>query len=183
MFANMKIGLRLTLGFAVVLILMAALAVVGINGMSSVQGQLDEIVKDNMYKMGLNNKMAIELNNVERLIRTLMLVKDPAAQATQRQSIDKARAAYNEAFEELNKTPASEKGKAMRAKIKEGATTTRPLNDKVVDFVVQQVKPKRLLPRCWARPAPPPPNGKQRWMRTLRSRRRKSRLSFGTGGL
>jgi len=29
MFANMKIGLRLTLGFAVVLVLMAALAVVG----------------------------------------------------------------------------------------------------------------------------------------------------------
>jgi methyl-accepting chemotaxis protein len=134
MFANMKIGLRLTLGFAVVLILMAALAAVGINGMSSVQGRLDEIVKDNMYKIGLNNKMAIELNNVQRLIRTLMLVKDPAAQATQRQAIDKARAAYNEAFEELSKTPASEKGKAMRAKIKESAQVARPLNDKVVEL-------------------------------------------------
>ncbi len=56
MFANMKIGLRLTLGFAVVLVLMAALAAVGINGMSNVQGRLDEIVKDNMYKIGLNTK-------------------------------------------------------------------------------------------------------------------------------
>ena len=134
MFANMKIGLRLTLGFAVVLVLMAALAAVGINGMSNVQGRLDDIVKDNMYKIGLNAKMATSLNDVQRMIRTLMLVKDPAAQAAQRQSIDKARASYNEAFEELNKTSASEKGKAIRAKIKEAALLTRPLNDKVVEL-------------------------------------------------
>ena len=134
MFANMKIGLRLTLGFAIVLALMAALAAVGINGMSNVQGRLDEIVKDNMYKIDLNTKMATELNNVQRLIRTLMLVKDPAGQATQRQAIDKARAAYNDAFEELSKTAASEKGKAMRAKIKEAAQIARPLNDKVVEL-------------------------------------------------
>jgi methyl-accepting chemotaxis protein len=134
MFANMKIGLRLTLGFVIVLALMGALAAVGINGMSGVQSRLDEIVKDNMYKMDLNQKMSKSLNDVQRLMRTMMLLKDPAAQATQRKSIDKAREDYNEAFEALNKTSASEKGKAMRAKIKEAAQITRPLNDKVVEL-------------------------------------------------
>jgi methyl-accepting chemotaxis protein len=134
MFANMKIGLRLTLGFAIVLLMMAALAAVGINGMANVQSRLDEIVMDNMVKMGYNDAMSKSLNDVQRQIRTLMLIKDPAGQAAQRKAIEKSRADYNESFEELNKRPASEKGKAMRAKIKEGAQTTRPLNDKVVEL-------------------------------------------------
>ena len=134
MFANMKIGLRLALGFVVVLALMAALAVVGINGMASVQGRLDEIVQDNMHKMDLNNKMARSLNDVQRLMRTLMLLKDPAGQAAQRKAIDKSRAEYNDAFDELIKLPASEKGKSLRASIKENALVVRPINDKVIEL-------------------------------------------------
>ncbi len=136
MFANMKIGLRLTLGFAAVLALMAALAVVGIHGMASVQGRLDEIVNGNMVKIDINNKMARAVNDVQRLMRTLMLIKDPVGQATQRKAIEKARAEYNDAFEELNKLPASEKGKSMRANIKEAALVVRPLNDKVVELSI-----------------------------------------------
>ena len=66
MFANMKIGLRLTLGFAIVLVMMAALAAVGINGMTNVQSRLDEIVTDNMVKMGYNDAMSKSLNDVQR---------------------------------------------------------------------------------------------------------------------
>ena len=136
MFANMKIGLRLTLGFAAVLALMAALAVVGIHGMASVQGRLDEIVNGNMVKIDINNKMARAVNDVQRLMRTLMLIKDPAGQAAQRKAIEKARSEYNDAFDELNKLPASEKGKSMRANIKEAALVVRPLNDKVVELSI-----------------------------------------------
>jgi methyl-accepting chemotaxis protein len=78
MFANMKIGLRLTLGFAVVLVLMATLAAVGINGMSSVQSRLDEIVKDNMVKIKLNSRdLSESILIVVRITRTMILVDDP----------------------------------------------------------------------------------------------------------
>ena len=59
MFSNMKTGVRLTLGFVVVLTqmalmalmtLMAALALTGIQGMSGVEERLNEIVTDNVYK-------------------------------------------------------------------------------------------------------------------------------------
>ena len=51
MFANIKIGLRLAAGFAVVLLLMAGIAVVGLNGMASVENRLTEITGDNMLKI------------------------------------------------------------------------------------------------------------------------------------
>jgi methyl-accepting chemotaxis protein len=134
MFANMKIGVRLTLGFAIVLVLMAALTAMGINGMAKIHGELEGIVNENMVKLKLNNDMATSLNDVQRLMRTLMLMKDPAAQAGQRKSIETARSKYNDAADTLDKTTASEKGKALRAKIKGLAAPARALNDKVIEL-------------------------------------------------
>ncbi len=134
MFANMKIGLRLTLGFAIVLLLMAALAAVGINGMSNVQGRLDETVKDNMYKIKLNSDMSEAVHIAVRITRTMILMDDPATISAERKKLDATRQKYNEAWDALDKLPASEKGKAARAKIKAAATEARADTDKVLDL-------------------------------------------------
>ncbi len=134
MFANMKIGLRLTLGFAVVLALMAALAVVGINGMASVQGRLDEIVKDNMHKIKLNTDMSEAVHIAVRITRTMILLDDPVAIAHERKKLDAARQKYNESWDTLDKLPASDKGKAARAKVKAAAIEARGGTDKVLDL-------------------------------------------------
>jgi methyl-accepting chemotaxis protein len=144
MFANMKIGLRLTLGFAIVLVLMAALAVVGINGMSAVQGRLDEIVKDNMVKIKLNSDMSESVHIAVRITRTMILLDDPAAIAAERKKLDATRVKYNEAWESLDKLPASDKGKAARAKIKAAATEARGGTDKVLDLATANNDPEAL---------------------------------------
>ena len=136
MFANMKIGLRLTLGFVIVLALMAALAVVGINGMSSVQGRLDEIVNDNMVKIKLNNDMSESVHIVTRITRTLILLEDEAAMSVEKRKLDGYRQKYNESWEALNKTEASDKGKAIRAKIKAAAADARVATDKVIELAL-----------------------------------------------
>jgi len=132
MFANMKIGLRLALGFAVVLALMAALAGIGINGMANVQGRLDETVKDNMVKIKLNTDMAEAIHIVTRIMRTIVLLKDPAQIAIERAKLDKERQKYDAAFATLEKMPASEKGLAARAKIKAQVDKSRALNTQVL---------------------------------------------------
>jgi methyl-accepting chemotaxis protein len=142
MFANMKIGLRLTLGFAIVLALMAALAFVGINGMSGVQGRLDEIVKDNMAKIKLNSEMSEAIHVVVRITRTMILLSDPAAINAEHKKLEQVRNKYNEAWDALDKTAASEKGKAARAKIKAAAAESRALNDKVMDLSLANKDPE-----------------------------------------
>ena len=136
MFANMKIGVRLTLGFFIVLALMAALAMVGINGMSNVQGRLDEIVKDNVYKSKLISDMSESVHIVSRVTRTLILLTDEAAMATQKKKLDAARQTYNDAWASLEKTSASEKGKAIRARIRTDQVEARAINDKVIDLAL-----------------------------------------------
>jgi len=154
MFANMKIGVRLTLGFFVVLALMAALAAVGINGMSTIQGRLDEIVKDNVYKTKLTNDMSEAVHIVSRVTRTLILLTDEAAMATEKKKLDAARQAYNDAWSNLEKTPASEKGKALRTKIRTDQVEARALNDKVIELgLANKAEPATKLLMEQANPA------------------------------
>ncbi|MEY2686981.1 MAG: hypothetical protein RL375_1179 [Pseudomonadota bacterium] len=134
MFANMKIGVRLTLGFAIVLALMATLAFTGINGMSTVQDRLDEIVGDNMHKVKLNTDMAEAVHVVTRITRTIILLNDEAAMATEKRKLDAMRQKYNEAWDALEKTAASDKGKAVRARIKAAGAEARGLTDKVIEL-------------------------------------------------
>jgi methyl-accepting chemotaxis protein len=136
MFANMKIGLRLTLGFAIVLALMALLAFTGINGMSAVEDRLDEIVSDNMLKVRLNNDMSESVHIVTRITRTIILLNDEGAMAAEKRKLDATRQKYNEAWDALEKTVASDKGKAVRTRIKAAATEARGLTDKVIDLAL-----------------------------------------------
>ncbi len=134
MFANIKIGIRLAAGFAAVLLLMAVLAMVGINGMASVQGRLEEIVNDNMVKLQLVNDMSEAVHIVTRVTRTIVLLEDADARSVERKKLDSYRQKYNEAWSSLEKFPASEKGKAIRTKIKELATEARAQTDKVIEL-------------------------------------------------
>jgi len=136
MFANMKIGLRLTLGFAILLLIGAGLAAIGIRGMSTVEGRLDEIVNSNMVKIKLNTDMSEAVHIVVRITRTIILLDDPVAMATEKKKLDAARQRYNDAFEALNKLPASDKGQAARAKIKAIGTEARGDTDKVLELAL-----------------------------------------------
>jgi methyl-accepting chemotaxis protein len=138
MFVNMKIGVRLTLGFAVVLVLMAAMAFVGIGSMSSIEGRLDEIVKDNMLKIKLNSDMSESVHIVTRITRTMILLEDATALEAEHKKLLKFRQSYNDAWDALNKTDASEKGKAIRTKIKEAGAEARAQTDKVIELALVQ---------------------------------------------
>jgi methyl-accepting chemotaxis protein len=97
---------------------------------------LDEIVNDNMVKLKLVNDMSESVHIVTRITRTIVLLEDPDAIAAERKKLDSFRQKYNEAWTALEKFPASEKGKAIRTKIKELASEARGQTDKVIDLAV-----------------------------------------------
>jgi methyl-accepting chemotaxis protein len=136
MFSNMKIGVRLTLGFAIVLALMAALAATAYSGMSAIEDRLEEIVTDNVYKTKLSSDMSEAIHIVSRITRTIILLTDDAAMATEKKKLDAYREKYNEAWDALEKTAVSDKGKALRGKIKAAALESRPLTDKVLELAL-----------------------------------------------
>ena len=134
MFANIKIWVRMTVTFTVILILMASISYTGIKAQNDIEERLDSIVKTDMYKAKLLNDMSESVRIVTESLRTLMLLKDPAAIAAERKKFEQGRQRYNDAFDALLATPATEKGKALRQKIKDAAVETRPLTNKVLEL-------------------------------------------------
>jgi methyl-accepting chemotaxis protein len=136
MFKNMKIGMRLGSGFAVVLLLMSILAYLGISGMSVMNAKIDELVNQNAYKTALSNTLAENVHIVSRVTRTIVLLKDETAMSAERAKLLKARDAYDKAWDALEKTPASEKGRDLRKNIQNAAAAARPVNNQVLELTI-----------------------------------------------
>lgn len=133
-FKSMKVSVRLSIAFGIVLLISMISAGLALSKLSSIQDNLRDIVLDNNVKIRLNNDMSEAVHIVARVARTIVLLEDKAAKDPEMVKITKSREAYNKAWEELQKFPASEAGKANRAKIAAAAVAARPLNDRVIEF-------------------------------------------------
>ena len=136
MFKNMKVGVKLGLGFGVVLVLMVVIAAMGMLGMKHSNAQLEDIVGDNMHKMELVGTMSDSVYIISGAMRNMMLLDEVEAKKAEKAKIDTVRANYNNAAAALEKTAASEKGHAIRTKIKDAATASRSVNDKVMELAL-----------------------------------------------
>ncbi|MGV8891586.1 MAG: HAMP domain-containing methyl-accepting chemotaxis protein [Burkholderiaceae bacterium] len=134
MLANMKIGTRMTAGFSAVLLLMIAIAAVGLSSMGSIQGRLNDIVSINIHKTKIINEMSTSMRIVTESQRTIMLLKEPASIAMEQKKFEQGRQQYNDSYEALLKTPTNEKAQALRLSIKETAINARPFTDKVLEL-------------------------------------------------
>ncbi|MBI1772505.1 MAG: MCP four helix bundle domain-containing protein, partial [Burkholderiales bacterium] len=130
--ANLKIGARLGIGYGIVLILLASVAMLGLNGMARTNDALHHIVDVNVYKMALLEEMSTSVHVVSRVLRTIALISDEAQIATEYKKILVVREKYNVAYSTLEKMPLDENGKAFVATIKADQVAARALNDKFV---------------------------------------------------
>ena len=76
--ANMKVGMRLGLGFALVLVLLVMVTVVGILRMAQIQNRLDHVVTVNNVVTRLVVDMRNNVSERVTSLRTLTLMTDPA---------------------------------------------------------------------------------------------------------
>ncbi|MFM9435764.1 methyl-accepting chemotaxis protein [Janthinobacterium sp. CG_23.3] len=132
--ANLRIGTRLGLGFAMVLALMLGLTAVGIGSMGRIQGHLDGIVDDNAAKMEALQEMSDAVHVVAETSRTLAILTDNEMMMKENKRIKEARARYAALFAALEKSPADAAGTALRARTKEAALKADKLNAKVIEL-------------------------------------------------
>ncbi len=77
MFKNMKIGMRLGLGFGLMVVLMVALIGFGLNGMGKVKASLDDIALDNDVKIRLVDGHArLGTRTIATAVRNVVLLDD-----------------------------------------------------------------------------------------------------------
>jgi len=118
MFSNIKIGSRLALGFAVMLLLMITISGIAISSFIKMNDKVNIITTDNWPKAVTLNAVQERINASARALRSAIIFE---AQEEIKQELDKmkvTRADTNTYFEKLDKEIVSAEGKAMLTEIK-----------------------------------------------------------------
>ncbi|WP_288379966.1 methyl-accepting chemotaxis protein [uncultured Massilia sp.] len=126
---NLKVGTRLALGFALVLVLLVAVTVVGIVRMSEIQDRLDRVVSVSNVSTGLVIDMRNNVSDRVASLRVLTLMTDPADMEPEMAKFKEQTRKYDEAQKKLSTifaAHASDKEKALLAQIKEFEGTAMP---------------------------------------------------------
>ena len=113
MFSNLKVGMRLAMGFGVVLILVVAIALVGITRLANVNDDTGLIVHEIYPKTEAANDIAFMAMDNARIVRNLILVTEEKGKASNKAAYDKNNAAMAERFDKLDRTVKSLKGKEL----------------------------------------------------------------------
>lgn len=138
MFKNLKVGMRLGLGFGAVTVVMIALIFIGIDSMGRLQDHLERIVKINNTRMEYSTDIADRTREISISLRNILLVTDSEKRHAQIKAMDANRAKYNDDLKKVDEmTPKDDaKGRETVEKVRAAAETVKPLNNKVIDLAM-----------------------------------------------
>ncbi|MFP4154221.1 MAG: methyl-accepting chemotaxis protein [Halothiobacillaceae bacterium] len=107
----MKVGTRLSLGFGVVIALLAAVAIVGVSNISTLEREVEDMAEDKFPKTVWANNVIDNINRIARSMRDVVIFDDPRQQAAELKAIENARQAIQENFDKLEETILLPEGK------------------------------------------------------------------------
>ncbi|WP_409269694.1 methyl-accepting chemotaxis protein [Massilia sp. BHUDP2] len=157
----MKVGTRLALGFALVLVLLIAVTVVGILRMAQIQDRLDKVVSVSNVSTGLVIEMRNNVSDRIASLRVLTLMTDPADMEPEMVKFKEQTRKYEEAQKKLSAlfaAHASDKEKSLLAQIKESEGLAMPaiakaselyLSNNAMDATRVMIREVRPVQKKW----------------------------------
>ena len=115
MLNNLKIGVRLGIGFAVTLALLIAIAVIGYTRIGALNLEIDSMANDRFPKTVQANNMIDAINNVARQLRNAYIFSGVEQQKAL-DAIPEQRKIITDNLDKLDKSVRSDAGKAILKK-------------------------------------------------------------------
>lgn len=136
MLKNMKIGARLGVAFAALVVLMMGLILLGLRSMSAIEGKLERIVTVNNVRADQARKMGDVIREVSISMRNMLLTTDIQEKQKHKTDILNGRPKYDEAFKKIEEiTPKDDaRGFDLISRLKTDRDATRQLNNRVIEL-------------------------------------------------
>ena len=155
MFKNLKLGVRLAIGFGLIVALMLTISLISLMRVSTLDDDITLIVSDLYPKTVWAGDIKDNINLAARALRNALLTDDKAVQNKELGRASEANQANLGAFEKLDKLVKSEKGIELLGKIKGSrdaylsalARFTTLIHDEqkkeASEFIFKEIRPKQ----------------------------------------
>ena len=134
MFANMKLAVRLGLGFAITLLLLIVIAVTSYSRLGTLNGEIENMVNDKFPKTVVSNDIIDAINAVARGLRNAYIMTG-TERTKALDGIPEQRKIISDRLDKLEKVVTSDRGRALMKEIQ----TTRAA------YVIQQEKAIEMI--------------------------------------
>jgi methyl-accepting chemotaxis protein len=135
MFNNLRIGVRLGIGFGSALLVMAFIALLSIARLGEMNDKVNDMVNDKFPKTVWANDMIDSINIIARAMRNSLLIKNQDDVAKEIARIPEERKIIGDRLEKLTKTITSEKGKEQLKKVVENRGIYVASQEKFIELV------------------------------------------------
>jgi methyl-accepting chemotaxis protein len=135
MLNNLKIGVRLGSGFAVILVLLMAIASIGVARIGELQGEIAGLVKDKNIKTKIANDMVDAINVIGRHQRNALIFKNDQINQESLKGMAESRTLITEEVGKLEKMSYGEKGKTLLATLLQLRASYLVLQNKFEDAI------------------------------------------------
>jgi methyl-accepting chemotaxis protein len=160
--ARINVSTRLALGFGTVLVLLVAISAMGMAGVASIRGKLDDIVQVHDAKTRFATNLRGAVDGIAIAIRNMALLTDEKEVASEQASITSQEAVYAENYQALGRllnasSLTTENERRLFAQLKQEEAATLPLvekearswalsndQDAAVKVLVGEVRPKQV---------------------------------------
>ena len=141
-FSDMKIGVRLGLGFSIVAVIMLIVGVFAIVQLNKLDEDITSLVSDKNPKVAMLHEIKDQINVVARAIRNMVIYDDQEVVKKEAQRIGEARDVVNKILEKLNGVVKSDAGKAALKEVVDSRAAYRTVQQSVVSMLEANDKEK-----------------------------------------
>ena len=135
MFKNLKIGVKLAIGFGLMILLLITISTLAYLRIGQINAEIENLVTDKFPKVVMAQEAVDQVNVTARAIRNAMLVKSPEDVQKELTRIMDARKKTGDIYEKLEKLITSEEGKKSFAKVMESRKIAVADQNEAIDLM------------------------------------------------
>ncbi|MDD3018901.1 MAG: MCP four helix bundle domain-containing protein, partial [Comamonas sp.] len=134
---NLKIGIRLGIGFAVTLLLMVIIAVISYTRLTTLGNEVQDMTHDKFPKVAQANELVGAINRIALQLRNAYIIPDVAEKQSVLESINEQRQIIDGIVQKLEASIRTEMGKEKLRAIMVGRTAYRAQQDVAIRLILQ----------------------------------------------